>query len=176
MLSVDSYSASRTSLLVCALLFVCASSTLMAQDEPSSLFAFGASAGLHGLGVLLEVTPLTRVALDFQAEGLNLGGKAVAGLGARVDAVHEQSARAYGRLLFGTMGCNRSVGGTSSCLSDGSWRRAWSPAAGVELRLSDQGITWVGIEAGYWFGIERDAVSRDLEHFSFAGIIRFRWR
>jgi hypothetical protein len=167
------YGTHGIALAACLTLLASMVSIVSAQDENHREFAAGFSAGLHGLGVVAEARPVSRLAVVFEAEGLNLGGNAVVGLGGRFDVVYEKSALGYVRALYGSMGCMRSVGGTSSCLSEDSWRRAISPGLGIELRLSETGSTWIGIEVSYWHAVQRDAVGRDLQHYSFAAMVRF---
>ena len=141
--------------------------------QPGSL-AMGPSLGRHGIGVVLEVSPLPRTALAAAFEGLNFGGKAVAGMGVRVDLHQENTARVYTRVLYGKVKCLNPIGGDGGCPFGNAARTAVGPGAGIELRLSENGNAWAGIEAGYWAALRRDSLGRELEHFAFAAVLRFR--
>ena len=144
------------------------------ERNQSGPVAFGPSLGLHGMGLIWEFSPVSRAALDLQAEGLRFRGKVAAGIGIRIDLHQERTGRVYGRVLYGWAKCVDPVGGSEGCVLGKAARRAVSPGAGVELRLSETGVAWAGVEAGYWRALDRDTLGRDLDHFSGAVILRFR--
>jgi hypothetical protein len=138
------------------------------------VLAMGPSLGRHGIGVVLELSPFPRTALAGAFEGLNFGGKAVAGIGVRVDLHQENTGRVYTRVLYGKVKCLNPIGGGGGCPFGNAARSAVGPGAGIELRLSENGNAWAGIEAGYWAALRRDPLGRELEHFAFAAVLRFR--
>jgi len=54
------------------------------------------------------------------------------------------------------------------------WRGAWSPGSGIELRLHDDGILWLGLDVSRCIAVDRDALGREIEHFAAAAVLRHR--
>jgi len=158
---------------VSLLLFALPASVRGQQAPDPGRFTLGFTAGRHFLGIEAGVAPTRRLALVGLAEG-GLTNRSVRGVGLRFDPHVERSGRVYVRVLYGSMRCT-TPWDVATCSSDAEvWRGAWSPGAGIELRLHDDGIAWLGLDVSRWIAVDRDALGREIEHFSAAAVLRLR--
>jgi hypothetical protein len=157
------------SLLACAL--PAAVRGQQASDPGHFTLAF--TAGRHFLGIEAGVSPVRRLALVGLAEG-GFANRSVHGVGLRFDPHVERSGRVYARVLYGSMRCTTPWDVFTCSRAAEEWRGAWSPGAGIELRLRDTGIAWLGLDVSRWIAIDRDALGREIEHFAAAAVLRLR--
>jgi len=158
-----------------AFLLLCATAGALHGQETSDpgRFTLAFTAGRHLLGIEAGVSPVPGLALIGLAEG-GLD-RAVRGAGIRFDVYVERSGRVYTHAIFGSMHCV-TPWDVATCSTEEEERRgAWYPGGGIELRLRDDGVVWLGLDAGRWIAFDRDAVGRAVEHFTAAAVLRLRW-
>lgn len=161
--------------LIAALMFGAEARRVLAQDEapdPGSIAVAGLY-GRHAFGIGAEFGLHKRFAAVLRAEGWPYSRLAVVGAGGRVEAIAERSALFYVHALLGGIQCTRfgADAGGYSC-SDNDWHAGGSASIGLELVLSEDYSWSAGVEGGYWFARHRSAT--DLDHFSFAAVVRYR--
>lgn len=157
------------------LLFLsCLAAGSSAQTADSrETFAFSASLGRHGLGAGLELPLVRPVALAARGELLLLPTRyAAAGVGGRINLVSEDQASVYAVGLYGVVRCRPHLDGSGGCI-DRESHAAVAALGGAEIYLGN-GAWSAGIEAGYWFASSRAPAAADVDHLTFAAVLRWR--
>jgi hypothetical protein len=149
-------------------------SALHAQED-APRFALGPGLSIKGLVGVAEARLIGPLWLATRFTGSFVQVQRAAG--ARLDLISAADHAFYVQALAGDSWCYYALGGSAgSCIRPRQVRSGVTAGGGFEFSTATNDSWRLAFEGGVWRGFESDAVSKSLEHWFAAAVVKWRPR